>query len=177
MNTDKKEARKLQWKYTQWLLYFLFAFLAAAAAITLVLQPATLRKYIADADTAALLLQGYADWYKLLEKTFLFSAILTAVLGLAALVFYTATFHSPKYQSCKLRLKKRGIPVTELGLTLFLGVFCCFVLSAITADINPRKQYQRYLEDITAIEERDLVSVDVYLNNRIHALREFYCHE
>ncbi|MEZ3428453.1 MAG: hypothetical protein K1W13_13800 [Lachnospiraceae bacterium] len=46
MNIDKKEARKLQWKYTQWLIYFIFAFLAAAVAITLVLQPATLRRYI-----------------------------------------------------------------------------------------------------------------------------------
>lgn len=164
MNIDKKEARKLQWKYTQWLIYFIFAFLAAAVAITLVLQPATLRRYIADADTAALLLQGYADWYKLLEKIFLFSSVLTAVFGLSALVFYAATFHNPKYQACRLRFKKKGIPITELGLVLVLGLFCCFVLSAITADINPREKYQRCLEDIIAIEERDLLSVDVYLN-------------
>ncbi len=164
MNIDKKEARKLQWKYTQWLLYFIFAFLAAAVAITLVLQPATLRSYIADADTAALLLQGYAGWYKLLEKTFLISSVLTAVFGLSALVFYVVTFNSPKYEACKLRFKKKGIPVTELGLVLLLGLFCCFVLSAVTADINPREKYQRYLEDISAIEERDLLSVDVYLN-------------
>lgn len=164
MNIGKKEARKLQWKYSQWLIYFIFVFLAAAVAITLVLQPATLRRYIADADTAALLLQGYADWYKLLEKTFLFSSVLTAVFGLAALVFYLATFNSPKYQACKLRFKKNGIPVTELGLVLFLGLFCYFVLSAITADINPREKYQLYLEDIVAIEKRELLSVDVYLN-------------
>lgn len=169
MDTDKKEARKLQWKYSQWLLYFLLAFLVSAIAIACVLQPGTLRKYIAGADTAALLLQGYADWYKLLEKTFLLASVLTAIFGLAALIFYIATINSPKYKACKMRFKRRGIPVTELGLVIFLGLFCNFVLSAITADINPREKYELYLEDIAAIEERDLLSVDVYLNQKYTA--------
>ncbi|MDE6064281.1 MAG: hypothetical protein K2G20_06820, partial [Lachnospiraceae bacterium] len=159
-------SRKLRWKYSQWLLYFLLAFLVSAIAIACVLQPGTLRKYIAGADTAALLLKGYADWYKLLEKTFLLASVLTAVFWLAALIFYIATINSPKYKACKMRFKRRGIPVTELGLVIFLGLFCNFVLSAITADINPREKYELYLEDIAAIEERDLLSVDVYLNQK-----------
>lgn len=159
MNQNEKERGNLKWRYHQWHLYFLFSLVIGVAAILLTLMPSALDRLIADADTPALMLKGHADWYLSLLAVGALATIIPAGFGIKAFIFYAVNHSNPKYESVKFRIRVNHIPMSELGLVVLIWILFLFI-PAMIVDINPLEQYQKYMEDVAAIEEGNLKTLD-----------------
>lgn len=168
MKSNTREYVRLKWQYTQWLIYFLLSFIIFLTAIIIILNPDTLKRYIAGANTPVLLLKGYADWYKLLETACVIIIPFIAISGVLALIFYIKNRKNPKYASVKMRVRANGIPFSELRLVIFMILFFYYILSVMLSDLAPHEKYQNYMDEITALHEGNLITEEVWIHQETY---------
>lgn len=151
---NSKENIKLQTGFVKWMLYYIAVFLIMWIVLWLSIYPPVADSFVADADTALKLLEGYKKQHLFIGVVIV--SVVVVLIGFAAiaLVLQIKSWRKPKYKTIVTQWTRQRTAFPE-GVIIVFAAFAIFPV-LILRDEHIFDRYKLFAQDVIAIEENRL---------------------